>query len=176
VVGVGGRLVSAAALMLVAVRIAQCSINFSATIRLPMVAGWDHLLPARFGKLHPRYRTPVFSILVVGGSTLAFALVTILDVGHQEAYQLLNNIAGIFYALTYVVMFAIPLKDPSAPGSVRGASFSGLAMTLLYIALSIFPIIEVKNRGVFTAKIIGVVLLANLAGAVFYWRARSRTL
>jgi hypothetical protein len=105
----------------------------------------------------------VFSILVVGGSTLAFALVTILDVGHQEAFQLLNNIAGIFYALTYVVMFAIPLKDPSAPGTVRGAAFSGLAMTLLYIALSIFPIIEVKNRGVFTAKIIGVVLLANLA-------------
>jgi hypothetical protein len=29
---------------------------------------------------------------------------------------------------------------------------------------------------VFTAKIIGVVLLANLAGAVFYWRARSRAL
>jgi amino acid transporter len=58
VVGVGGRLVSAAALMLVAVRIAQCSINFSATIRLPMVAGWDHLLPARFGQLHPRHRTP----------------------------------------------------------------------------------------------------------------------
>ena len=27
-------------------------------IRLPMVAGWDHLLPAWFSRLDPRYRTP----------------------------------------------------------------------------------------------------------------------
>jgi hypothetical protein len=110
----------------------------------PMVAGWDHLLPARFGSSIRAIARPFFSILVVGGSTLAFASRTILDVGHQEAFKLLKHTAGIFYALTYVVMFAIPLKDPSAPDAVRGAAFSGLAMTLLYIALSIFPIIEVK--------------------------------
>ncbi len=160
--------------MLVAVRIAQCSINFSATIRLPMVAGWDHLLPARFGNLHPRFRTPVFSILVVGGTTLGFALVTILDVGAQEAFQLLNNTAGILYALTYLVMFAIPLKDSSVSRAIRGAALSGFLMTLLYVVLSIFPIIEVKSRGLFTAKIVGVVLLANLGGMLFYWRAAKR--
>jgi amino acid transporter len=173
-VGFGASLVSLAALGMVGVRVAQASINFNATIRLPMVAGWDHLLPARFGELHPRYRTPVFSIFVVGGATLVFALVTILGVGHQEAYQLLNNTAGIFYALTYLVMFAIPLRDSSAGRAVRWAAASGFLMTLLYVVLSIFPIIEVPSRGLFTAKIVSVVLIGNLAGGLLYWRAAKR--
>lgn len=33
--------------------------------RLPMVAGWDGLLPARFSELHPRFRTPVRSLRLV---------------------------------------------------------------------------------------------------------------
>src|SRR5260370_21052340 len=140
-----------------------------------MVAGWDHLLPARFGELHPRYRTPAFSIFEVGGTTLVFALATILDVGHQEAFQLLNNTAGIFYALTYLVMFAIPLRDSSAGPAVRGAAISGFLMTLLYVVLSIFPIIEVPNRAAFTAKIVSVVLLGNVAGGLLYWRASRQT-
>jgi amino acid transporter len=32
---------------------------FSVSTRLPMVAGWDHLLPEWFSQLHPRYKTPM---------------------------------------------------------------------------------------------------------------------
>src|SRR5262249_43524177 len=45
------------------VRVAQASVNFTGSARLPMVAGWDDLLPAWFSRLHPRRRTPVNSIL-----------------------------------------------------------------------------------------------------------------
>jgi amino acid transporter len=173
-VGMGGSLVAFTALVLVATRLAQASINFTATIRLPMVAGWDHLLPAAFTRLHPKYKTPVVSVVVVGATTMAFGLAGILDVGHQEAFQLLNNTAGIFYALTYLVMFAIPLFAGGARWGIRLAAASGLAMTLLYVALSIFPIIEVQNRALFTAKVASVVLIGNAAGAVFYWRASRK--
>ncbi len=47
-------------------QIALMSIYFAGNTRLPMVAGWDNLLPAWFAKLHQRYRTPVNSILFVG--------------------------------------------------------------------------------------------------------------
>ena len=174
-VGIGTRIVSVAALVLVATRVAQASINFTATIRLPMVAGWDHLLPSAFTRLHPKYRTPVVSVAVVGATTMAFGLAGILDVGHQEAFQLLNNTAGIFYALTYLVMFAIPLARGASSWAIRIAAASGFAMTLLYVGLSIFPIIEVKNRAMFTAKVAGVVLVGNAAGALFYWRASRRS-
>ncbi len=41
-------------------------------------------------------------------------------------------------------------------------------MTLLYIALSIFPIVEVVHWWAFTAKISGVVILGNLIGIALY--------
>ncbi len=43
------------------VRVAQASVLFTGNTRLPMVAGWDGLLPAWFTRLHERYRTPVNS-------------------------------------------------------------------------------------------------------------------
>ena len=90
-------------------RVAQVSVSFTAVTRLPMVAGWDRLLPAAFSKLHPRYRTPVNSIWFVGAATFALSIVGLIGVGKQEAFQLLWNASAIFYALTYLVMFAIPL-------------------------------------------------------------------
>ncbi len=77
--------------------------------RLPMVAGWDGLLPVWFTHVHARYRTPVNSILFVGLATLALGMAGLVGVGKQEAFQLLWNASAIFYALTYLVMFAIPL-------------------------------------------------------------------
>ena len=91
------------------VRVAQASVNFTGSTRLPMVAGWDNLLPQWFVRLHPRYRTPVNSILFVGAVTLGVAMAVVIGVGEQEAFQLLNNASGIFYALTYLVMFALPI-------------------------------------------------------------------
>ena len=99
-----------------------------------------------------------------------------LGVGSQEAYQLLNNGAGICYALTYLVMFSIPLaaKGEKPPLFVRLAALSGFAMTLLYVVLSVFPIITVTDGALFTLKISAVVVLSNVVGALFFWRAKAR--
>lgn len=56
------------------VRVAQSSVNFTGSARLPMVAGWDRLLPEWFTRLHPRRGTPINSILFVGAVTLAAGL------------------------------------------------------------------------------------------------------
>ena len=112
--------------------------------------------------------------------TLGIALVGLIGVGAQEAFQLLWNASGMFYALTYVVMFAIPLFglrgiEPAPSVWLRIAASSGLAMTLLYLGLSIFPIIQVQSRLAFTVKIAGVIIGANIIGFVFYAiAARSR--
>jgi SAM-dependent methyltransferase len=53
-------------LLLVARDLAQASQVFSAITRLPLVAGWDELLPPWFTRLHPTRKTPVNSILVAG--------------------------------------------------------------------------------------------------------------
>jgi len=177
--GVAARIVPIAILSVLGLRLAQASVNFTANTRLPMVAGWDHLLPEWFTRLHAKYKTPVNSIIFVGLMTLGMGLAGITGVGQQEAYQLLNNAAGIFYALTYLVMFAIPLIGlrgikPRPPLWLRIASGSGLLMTLLYVALSIFPIIRVESQASFTAKISTVIVAANILGVSLFLLAERR--
>lgn len=174
--GLAGPILAAAVTMIVVTRVGQAILIFNATSRLPMVAGWDHLLPEWFTRLHPRHRTPTGSILFMGAATLIFMLLASLDVGNQEAYQLLENGGGIAYALTYLVMFLIPLVAAGERVSpmLRVTAMSGFAMTLLYVVLSVFPVLEVANPWGFVTKVGGLIVGFNLAVALYFRRVTSR--
>jgi len=155
------------------------NLNFSANTRLPMVAGWDHLLPEWFTRLHPEYKTPVNSILFVGGVAFAAALVALIGVGAEEAYELVLTWSFTFYGMAYLAMFAIPLlarKDRGLrPGLwLRLAAVSGFLVTLLFVVLSAFPIIDVRNRWLYALKTIGVVVGANVLGVLVYQFGKRR--
>jgi len=103
----------------------------------------------------------------------------VIGVGKQEAFQLLWNASGLFYALTYVVLFTIPILGLRASGVtvpiwVKIASVSGLAMTLLYVGLSVVPIVEVESRLAFGLKIGGLIVVTNLIGLLIYRLAGRR--
>src|ERR1700733_13541363 len=85
------------------------SFIFTGVTRLPMVAGWDHLIPPWFSRLHPRYRTPTNSILVA--ITLVAALLVLASAGVRaaEAFAVLNSASNILYGLPFLAMFATPL-------------------------------------------------------------------
>jgi amino acid transporter len=158
---------------MIAIRFAQASVNFAGSTRLPMVAGWDSLLPAWFTRLSDKYKTPVNSILFVGAATFVLSSLGLLGVGKQEAFQLLWNSAGIFYALTYLAMFAIPLvglkhAQVRPPWWVKLCAMSGFLMTAMYVSLSVLPIIPVGSRTVFAVKIIGLIAVTNLIGLALY--------
>jgi amino acid transporter len=177
--GFAARIVPLAILTILFLRVAQASVNFTANARLPMVAGWDRLLPEWFTRLHRTRKTPVNSILFVGAVTLAMGLAGLIGVGEQEAFQILQNAAGIFYALTYLVMFALPIIglrgfQERPPLWLILASLSGLLMTLLYVVLSVFPIIDVEDPWLFTAKVSGVIVIANIIGAAIFIIAARR--
>jgi amino acid transporter len=167
--GVAAYVASGFFAVLLISRLAQSSINFAVNSRLPMVAGWDRLLPEWFTKLHPTRRTPVNSTLFVTAVTLALALAGIAGAGRQEAFQLLQSAAGIFYGLTYLAMFAIPiLGHAGASTGLRIAAVSGFGMTLLCVVLSVFPIIDVPNPWNFTLKVGGTVAGMNVLGFTIY--------
>jgi amino acid transporter len=145
-----------------------------------MVAGWDHMLPTWFSRLHATYKTPVNSIMLVGATSFGIASLSLIGVGQAEAFQLVFNASGIFYALTYVVMFAIPLfglrtVSPGPPMWLRLASLSGLLMTVLYIVLSVFPIIKVESVTTFALKITMMIVAMNLMGVGILRSARQRS-
>lgn len=174
-----GVIVSIAILLLAMRSIALMSIYLAGSSRLPMVAGWDRLLPAWFTRLHSRYKTPVNSIIFVGAITLLFSLASLIGTHAQEAFQLVDNAASVFYGLAYVVMFAIPLVGAKslsrdAPIWVRVAAIFGLIVSLLAIGFTIFPIIGVSSRIAFAAKIIGVTVIANVIGALLFAAGMKR--
>ena len=174
--GFSGSATSLTSALIILTLVGQAVLNFNYGVRLPMVAGWDHLLPPWFTRLHPQHKTPVGSIVFIAGTTLVLAMLISLGAGNQEAYQLLLNASGIAYGLSYLAMFAIPLIAPGEKPSwlLRVAAASGFAMTLLFMVLSLFPIIDVPNRLLFTIKTGGIVIGLNLAGALLYWRADNR--
>ena len=69
-----------------------------------MVAGWDRLLPVWFTRLHPKYKTPINSIIFVGAITLVIAIASQIGAGIQEAFQLVDNAANVFYGIVYFML------------------------------------------------------------------------
>ncbi len=70
---IAGAIASVGILLMTVRSISSTSVHLTGSSRLPMVAGWDQLLPGWFSRLHPRYKTPINSIIFVGALTLAIA-------------------------------------------------------------------------------------------------------
>ena len=176
---IAGVIASAGIVLMTVRTISSTSVHLTGSSRLPMVAGWDDLLPAWFSHLHPRYKTPINSITFVGLITLVIAISSQIGAGIQEAFQLVDNAANVFYGIVYVVLFAIPLAGATtirsrAPLWLRIAAFCGCAVSLLAIGFTVYPIIEVPSRLIFACKIIAASGLANALGVAIFVAARRK--
>jgi amino acid transporter len=156
--------------------IAQFSVIVAETSRLPLVAAWDQLMPAWFTRLHPRYRTPTRSLLVVVILAVVLALLASVQAGTQEAFQVIANSANVCYAISYLFMFAVPLAAGTRFGGrpgwlLRSACLCGLAVSLLTIVLSLLPIVDVRDRFTYAVKVALAAGGLNLIGIFLYWRS-----
>jgi amino acid transporter len=170
---IAGAIASLGILLMTARTISSTSVHVTGSSRLPMVAGWDHLLPNWFCRLHSRYRTPVNSIIFVGTLTLVIAVASQIGAGIQEAFQLVDNAANVFYGIVYFMMFAIPIFGAGvirsgAPIWLRIAAVCGAAVSLSAIFFTVYPIIDVPSPLVFGAKIAAVTIIANAIGVAIY--------
>jgi len=176
---IAGAIASVAIVLMTVRSISSISIHFTGSSRLPMVAGWDHLLPAWFSRLHARYKTPINSIVFVGAITLVIAISSQIGAGMQEAFQLVDNAANVFYGIVYAVMFAIPIIGAVAIRAgartwLRLAAACGFAVCLSAIFFTIYPIIDVPSPLTFAAKIIAVTVTANAIGAAIFALGQRR--
>jgi amino acid transporter len=176
---IAGVIASLGILLMTIRSISSTSIHLTGSSRLPMVAGWDRLLPDWFSRLHSRYKTPINSIIFVSAITLVIAVASQIGAGIQEAFQLVDNAANVFYGIVYIVLFAIPIAGAGAirsgaPLWLRVAAGFGLGVCLLAIFFTVYPIIDVPSRLIFAAKIIGVTLIANAIGVTIFALAKRR--
>jgi glutamate:GABA antiporter len=173
------NLVAMTAILLLQFRlVAASSFIFTGVTRLPMTAGWDHLIPTWFTRLHPRYRTPINSTVFTGALVLVLLVLGNIGVHAQEAFQVLQNAAITHYEIAYVAMFAIPLIGARTlraklPSWIRWTSLVGLCATLFSLLISAYPFVDVVDPRAYAAKILGTTLISNIIGYTFY-RARNR--
>jgi amino acid transporter len=167
-------------LVLAIALVAQYAVIVAETSRLPMVAGWDRMIPEWFTRLDPRWKTPTRSIAVIVVCSIALGLLGLAGTGVQEALQILVSAGNIFYGIYYLLMFAIPLVVGNRFGARAGfwlkvSAVSGLAVTLLAMGFNLLPIVDVANKWVFAAKVGGASIVLNLVGIAIYWNgARNK--
>jgi glutamate:GABA antiporter len=158
--------------------ISSTSVHVTGSTRLPMVAGWDQLLPEWFARLHPRYKTTINSIIFVGTLTVVIAIASQIGAGIQEAFQLVDNAVNVFYGIVYFMMFAIPLVGVVGVRTnsiwLRLAAISGALVALSAIFFTVYPIIDVPSPLIFGAKVAAVTIIANAIGVAIYLVGKRR--
>ncbi len=174
-----GALIGKIAILFLQIRIlGAASFIFTGVVRLPMAAGWDHLVPEWFARLHPRYRTPVNSILVTTGVVAGLLVMGSAGVHAGEAFAVLNDTSSELYAVAYLAMFLIPILGARAlrdrmPAWVAWTCALGVITILFCLAFNAYPFLDVASPGAFALKILGTTLVLNAVGYTFY-RLRSR--
>ena len=160
--------------------------------RVPFVVGIDRYLPAAFGKIHPRWKTPYVSILVQAGVSGAILLLSqIKSETVQAAYQMLIDAAIILYFIPFLYMFAGVIKlagrkdrgeNPHAiliPGGKFGlwsCGILGFVVVLVGIFVSLVPPGDTVNKWSFELRLVGGTLASVFLGLILYWRGvREKT-
>jgi len=158
--------------------------------RVPFVVGVDHYLPAAFGKIHPRWKTPYVSILVQASISAAILLGSQISETTEGAYQKLIDAGIILYFIPFLYMFAAVIKlarrkdrneNPHAvlvPGGVAGvwiAGGLGFIVVLGGILLSLVPPGNTANKSGFLLTLVAGTAGSILIGLLLYWRgARAK--
>jgi amino acid transporter len=158
--------------------------------RVPFVVGIDRYLPAAFGKIHPRWKTPYISILVQAIVSGAILLVSQINDSTRGAYQFLIDAAIILYFIPFLYMFAAVIKLAHrkdrkenfhavlVPGGLPGVWVCGglgFVVVLVGILVSLVPPGDSTNKLGFELKLIGGTVASILLGLLLYWRgARSK--
>jgi amino acid transporter len=158
--------------------------------RVPFVVGIDRYLPAAFGKIHPKWKTPYISILVQAGVSGAILLLSQINQTTRGAYQILIDAAIILYFIPFLYMFAGAIKlayrkDREAntravlvPGGVPGVWLMaglGFVVVLIGIVVSLVPPGDTTNKLGFLLELVIGTVGSVLLGLILYWRgARSK--
>lgn len=160
----------------------------AAAARLPFVAGLDRYLPPAFARVHPRWGTPVTSLLVQAAGTALFIVLGQAGSTVEAAYATLVSMAVIAYFVPFLFLFAALIRvqrEPAGPGVLRVpggppvavlAGAVGFATTALSIVLALLPAAGTPGPGLAALKVAGSSFVLIAIGLVLYARgARRRT-
>lgn len=158
----------------------------AAMSRLPFVVGVDKALPPAFAKLHPKWGTPVFALVVQTIIAGGIAILGQAGTTVRSAYDILVNLGVISFFIPYAMMYAAMIRSqwiPAGPEVRRAPGgrwvrvfLGGLGLTtvLVSIYLSCLPPANDPDPRLAVIKVVGSSLVMILVGAGLYLLGRRR--
>jgi amino acid transporter len=160
---------------------------FAGTGRLLFVAGLDRYLPPAFSRIHPRWNTPAFALIVQGALAIAFTVLATAGAGVKEAYLFFADFTLVLYFIPYLYMFASGIvlgreveRSEGAipiPGGTTGnvlVNVAGFAVTALSIVLSCIPPADEPRKALRVALLVGGAAAFVVIGMLLYAIASRR--
>src|SRR5437763_12679520 len=112
---------------------------FAASSRLPFVAGVDKFLPAAFGRIHPKWKTPYVAMAVQAALAAVFIFLGQAGTSVKGAYDFLVGMGVISYFLPFLYMFASVIRlqrEPAGPAVMRIPGGRPIAILLAILGLA----------------------------------------
>ena len=174
-----------AALLVTAGNAGGVGATVAGVARIPFVAGIDRDLPAFFGKIHPRWKTPWLSILVQAGFSALILLLTQYVTTLKNAYLFLVDMSVILYFIPFLYMYAAVIKlayrpdretseqavlIPGGRAGVWIAGLLGFVVTLGSMGLAASPPDTAQSKVGFEAYILLCTVGFIGIGLLFYIR------
>ena len=161
---IGGAFVSLTVLLSITGAVNGCLLTAA---RIPFAQARDGLFFARFGEVHPRFRTPS-SALVWGG---IWTSVLVITGSYETLYSYSIVAAWIFYTMTVAAVFVLRRKMPD---SLRPYRMWGYPYTLWsFVIVSIGFIVNAFVTQ-FQSSAMAFVVIATGVLAYRIWQRQSR--
>lgn len=175
-----------------------CGAWLAGTARIPYVIGIDKYLPEWLGHIHPKYKTPVNALVLMGVVSALFSLMAAIGSSVRETYDVLVDATTVLYLIPYLYLFIsfIILKNKKPGGNKSigpddditdgaqkepgesttakdlnfpvGLGYVGAVTTLTAIILALYPPSDTPNILVYELKVGGGVLIFAVIALVLF--------
>ncbi len=157
-----------------------------AVARIPFVAGIDDYLPPVFGRMHPRWGSPVAALITQAVISAILIFLGQSGTSVKGAYSVLVSATVVTTLVPFLFLFASALKFRAAratvqtiwiPGgqwTVAAAAIIGLSTTVVGIVFAGFPADDDPNKVLAVLKVIGLTAMMLLSGVAIYLLGRRR--
>jgi len=169
----GPLLVTIAAILVIVSCLGSLTAWMGANARLPFVAGIDHYLPSSFAWLHPRWHSPVVSL--IWQLAIAAVLIVLGQSGTtaKGAYDVLVSTTVLALMIPFILVFASGIKLGEGKPLIVVASAVGLVTVIGALILAGFPADDDPNKPLAVLKVVGLNVVMVAIGAAFYFVKRS---
>ena len=133
--------------------------------RVPYAAARDGYFFREMAFVHPKYRTPGVSIMVMG----AWSALLVLSGGYRQLFTYVMFASWIIYGMTAAAVMILRKKQPNLPRPYRTIGYP--AVPILFVLVSFLLVLYTAfDDPVDSAK--GIVIIVLGLPFYFYWKTR----